>query len=254
MITRNDSDSVTKVPASLKRCVICKRRFYGRADASYCTNSCRQKAYRRRSADVVTSLPAGPVPDGDEWIQDRFGMCAAEPVAAGRHRARDLGSRYPTSSVITQITESKYNSKAVQQIRIAEAEDAAARTIRYYVRNVAEIARYDSAAADLDFDTPLGDALPAALDAATAAGLAAELNATLPRLRELASLLERRARTTTQRPTPPVEERMTAATTAVPLPIKKPMVSIYDGHNSGNCTRCGNNTDQVTCDSMTSPH
>ncbi len=45
-----------------------------------------------------------------------------------------------------------------------------------------------------DFDTPLGDTLPASIDPETAAGLASNLRAALPRIRELLGLLTRRGK------------------------------------------------------------
>ena len=53
-----------------------------------------------------------------------------------------------------------------------------------------------------DFDTPLGDTLPASIDPETAAGLASNLRAALPRIRELLGLLTRAARKTAK-PTHP---------------------------------------------------
>lgn len=38
------------MPAREMRCCVCRTSFYGRADASYCSGACRQKAYRARMA------------------------------------------------------------------------------------------------------------------------------------------------------------------------------------------------------------
>ena len=210
------------MPALQKSCVTCSGLFYGRADATYCSSSCRQKAYRRRRADVVPPLPSGPVPDGHEWMHDRFSVHASEVAAAGRHRARVVDGDAATS-------------EAGHQRLVDESDELAVRTIQAYVANVAELARYDCNTGVVDFDTPLGEALPGALNAATAVKLAAELTATLPRLQELASLLQRRARTASRDSTSPSEitvNQVTAAS-AVPLFFKRPLdsVSTYDGHN-----------------------
>jgi hypothetical protein len=52
----------------------------------------------------------------------------------------------------------------------------------------------DGTGGTADFDTPLGDTLPASIDPETAAGLASNLRAALPRLRELLGLLTRRGK------------------------------------------------------------
>jgi len=155
-------------------------------------------------------------------MHDRFSVHASEVAAAGRHRARVVDGDAATS-------------EAGHQRLVDESDELAVRTIQAYVANVAELARYDCNTGVVDFDTPLGEALPGALNAATAVKLAAELTATLPRLQELASLLQRRARTASRDSTSPSEitvNQVTAAS-AVPLFFKRPLdsVSTYDGHN-----------------------
>lgn len=82
-------------------------------------------------------------------------------------------------------------------------------TLRDYVQAITCIGRelYDAETACVtgqDLTTPLGNALPAGIDPVTAARLAADLKAAIPRVVELASLLDRRARMT-------------------PLPLKVPL-------------------------------
>ena len=58
-----------------------------------------------------------------------------------------------------------------------------------------DIAKFpDGTGGTPDFDTPLGDTLPASIDPETAAGLASNLRAALPRIRELLGLLTRRGK------------------------------------------------------------
>jgi len=85
------------------------------------------------------------------------------------------------------------------RINETQAESA----IKDYVDHVADIAKFpDGTAGTPDFDTPLGDTLPASIDPETAAGLASNLRAALPRIRELLGLLTRAARKTAK-PTHP---------------------------------------------------
>jgi hypothetical protein len=68
------------------------------------------------------------------------------------------------------------------RINETQAESA----IKDYVDHVADIAKFpDATGGTPDFDTPLGDTLPASIDPETAAGLASNLRAALPRIREL---------------------------------------------------------------------
>ena len=62
------------------------------------------------------------------------------------------------------------------------------------VHTIASLAKPAGQYGELDFDTPLGDTLPTSIDPETAANLAEQLYAALPRLHELAALLERRGR------------------------------------------------------------
>jgi hypothetical protein len=183
----------TDVPAAQRTCEVCGSDFYGRADAAYCSAACRQKAYRQRSrtATPVTHREfSGPVPDGDEWMRDRFGdgmrtgyLPLAHRPAAGTGPAKHR----------------------------AWKENDGLETLRDYVQGITCIGRelYDGEAACVtgqDLKTPLGNALPPGIDPATAAGLAADLKAAIPRVVELASLLDRRAQMT-------------------PLPMKVPFAS-----------------------------
>ena len=77
------------------------------------------------------------------------------------------------------------------RINETQAESA----IKDYVDHVADIAKFpDGTGGAPDFDTPLGDTLPASIDPETAAGLASNLRAALPRIRELLGLLTRRGK------------------------------------------------------------
>lgn len=72
------------------------------------------------------------------------------------------------------------------RINETQAESA----IKDYVDHVADIAKFpDATAGTPDFDT-----LPASIDPETAAGLASNLRAALPRIRELLGLLTRRGK------------------------------------------------------------
>jgi hypothetical protein len=155
-------------------------------------------------------------------MRDRFNLHASKVAGAGRHSACDVDGDAATS-------------EAGHQRLVDESDELAVRTIQAYVANVADLARYECITGVVDFDTPLGEALPGGLYAASAARLAAELTATLPRLRELASLLQRRARTASRDSATPSEftvNQVTAAS-AVPLFFKRPFdsVSTYDGHD-----------------------
>ena len=76
------------------------------------------------------------------------------------------------------------------RINETQAESA----IKDYVDHLADIAKSDATGGTPDFDTPLGDTLPASIDPQTAAGLASNLRAALPRIRELLGLLTRRGK------------------------------------------------------------
>jgi hypothetical protein len=173
------------MPASVRSCDVCGREFYGRADANYCTTACRQKAYRQRSANAgrTIDLPTKPaVPVGDEWMKDRFGT--------------DFIPDYTPVAEMAEHIRARFKSPGVRAKHMAEAEGNALRTIRGYVEAVAAVRRTvwkDEYSSDEDFETPLGDVLPEAIDPTTAAELASALTSALPRVLELASLLTRRA-------------------------------------------------------------
>jgi hypothetical protein len=182
------------MPAAQRTCSVCGADFYGRKDAKYCSTACRQKSYRRRSRHgtaVTDRGPTGPVFDGDEWMRDRFGNST---------HTRYLPLAHPSS---------EGNAHAKHR---ACNENDGLETLRDYVHGVTCIGRQqydDSGVAGQDLQTPLGDALPGQIDPATAAGLAADLKAAIPRVVELASLLERRGRMT-------------------PLPMKVPLAQPRD--------------------------
>jgi hypothetical protein len=175
------NDIVTLMAAQIRTCKACSDEFYGRTDAIYCSTACKQQAYRRRNRDTATVLRAtGPVPDGDGWMQNRFG---------GKH-----GNDYATVAALTELFEAdSMTPTAMQRQVVAQAEQAAVLAIREYVQNVAAIARYDSPSDEFDYTTPLKDSLPGNLDYGTAQELGAVLTAVIPRVLELASLLNRRA-------------------------------------------------------------
>jgi hypothetical protein len=169
--------------AALRTCTECRSDFYGRADAVYCSTACRQKAYRARTRNVtpIRNVTGGPVPVGDDWMDNRFSDL--------------MGDYYSCLAAVTAHIEATYKTDAARRKRIAEAEESAARTIRDYVDAVAAIARYDdNPAGEFDYTTALGDSLPARVDPDTAAELGAKLHAAMPRLWELGALLDRRAR------------------------------------------------------------
>ena len=93
--------------------------------------------------------------------------------------------RITAKNRIAQVREQRRSDKTP-----AESADS----IKDYVDHVADIAiRADKAGRAPDFDTPLVDnTLPADLDPETAARMASDLRAALPRIRELLGLLTRR--------------------------------------------------------------
>jgi hypothetical protein len=78
-------------------------------------------------------------------------------------------TRINTKNRIAQVREKR---------RIDETQAEAADTIKDYVDPLADIAIFaDETGGALDFDTPLGDTLPASVDPETAARLASDLRA-----------------------------------------------------------------------------
>lgn len=106
----------------------------------------------------------------------------------------EFGNDYATLTEMTEHIEATYKMPATRLKHVAEAEENGLRTIKRYVEDVAAIACYISEEDKWDLSTPLGDELPAAIDPFTARALAADLQAALPRVAELASLLIRRSR------------------------------------------------------------
>ena len=182
------------MPAFLKTCTICGTDFHGRADAAYCSTACRQKAYRTRTRTAIAAsrnetasrdVTGGPVPDGDDWMADRF--------------FSEDRNGYETFAATRAAIEANVKTPKVRERRIAEASAEGRRVIEEYVEGIATIGRelYDdderTCITGTDYDTPLGDNLPAGVDPATAASLAERLRRVLPRVHELAALLGRRA-------------------------------------------------------------
>lgn len=166
--------------AARKTCLSCAGQFQGRKDAQYCSTACRQRAYRRRSRNgfvVAGSVTGGSVTEGDEWMRDRFGQ----------------GSR----GGYTPVSERPPEGLRFAEHRATDDSDGS-EVIRDYVLGVTCIGQavYDSTAgtSEHDLHTPLGRALPVRVDPGTAADLAAALRAAVPRIVELASLLEARGR------------------------------------------------------------
>jgi hypothetical protein len=86
------------------------------------------------------------------------------------------------------------------RINETQAESA----IKDYVDHVADIAKFpDGTGGTPDFDTRLGDTLPASINPETAAGLASNLRAALPRIRELLGGCSPGAARKTAKPTHP---------------------------------------------------
>lgn len=92
-------------------------------------------------------------------------------------------------------TRRDFNEEARHRAGTSVNETRAESAIKDYVDHVADIAKFpDATAGTPDFDTPLGDTLPASIDPETAAGLASNLRAALPRIRELLGLLTKRGK------------------------------------------------------------
>ena len=181
--------NVTGMPATLRTCTVCETEFHGRADAAYCSTACRQKAYRARTRLIHNETPsravtAGPVPDGDEWMDCRF--------------FSDNCPGYLPSAATRANIEANVKTPKVRDRRIAEAAADGRHVIEDYIKTVATIGRELYGDEDrtgvigTDLDTPLGDTLPPSIDPATAADLAEQLHRVLPRVHELVDLLERR--------------------------------------------------------------
>jgi hypothetical protein len=178
------------MPAATRTCTVCGGDFYGRTDAAYCSTACRQKAYRARTRTryetVIPHVTGGPVPDGDDWMAGRF---------------HGLDTYIPIEKQI-EFIEANYKTATAGQRHIAKAGEDAALAIRSYVEMIASISIYDNSTDTIDYDTPLGDSLPANIapirrtgaDPLPAAELASMLRAALPRVHELLGLLVRRAR------------------------------------------------------------
>ncbi|OBG63125.1 hypothetical protein [Mycobacterium sp. E3339] len=170
------------MPAALRICEVCETTFHGRTDALYCSTACKQQAYRQRARSAPANLIAvphggNPVPHGDTWMGGRFGGL--------------FGDDYATLAVVANEIAASVKTPAARQKRLTAAEENAAQVIENYVGDVAAIGR--STDEGFDFETPLGGALPATIDADLAHELATRLQAALPRLVELASLLIRRS-------------------------------------------------------------
>lgn len=170
-------------------CVVCGGVFHGRVDAVYCSPACRQKAHRARTARRIAALSSreaaatltGAVAAGDAWMGGRFGDASSRPYV-------------PLAETIADI-KAQPRGAAFRNRQIHNAEREGPRMIRDYVGAVARIGRRPNPSeSGAEFDTALGNALPAHLGPAEAAELANTLRAARPRVDELISLLQRRGR------------------------------------------------------------
>jgi len=113
-----------------------------------------------------------------------YGICCAQ-------RPDQAPAWLASRSAREETSMKKLAIRREHRINETRAESA----IKDYVDHVADIAKFpDATAGTPDFDTPLGDTLPASIDPETAAGLASNLRAALPRIRELLGLLTRRGK------------------------------------------------------------
>ncbi|ORA27834.1 hypothetical protein [Mycobacterium aquaticum] len=84
--------------ATRKHCWECGASFYGRADARYCTGSCRQKAYRerthRQAATDTLSTPA---------LADAIAVARRTRSQARATRRRAAGARQVAIEVRAQM-------------------------------------------------------------------------------------------------------------------------------------------------------
>jgi hypothetical protein len=213
--------------ASKRTCVVCSTSFYGRADARYCSDACRQKTYRRvrnlvrhgsdmrvaipRSRDEIINrssliglmthnLPmAGSVPVGDDWMADRFAtgtewtpyhpITNAPSVAEAEAMPVD-GEGWSDAK---RKRAARERQKAIDLAR--RVEELPVDTLRHYVEAVAALRRrtLNDDGDVVAQDEPLSDALPDVITREIAAELTQQLYATVPRLAELVTLLRRRA-------------------------------------------------------------
>ena len=113
-----------------------------------------------------------------------YGICCAQ-------RPDQAPARLASRSAREETSMKKLAIRREHRINETQAESA----LKDYVDHVADIAKFpDGTGGTPDFDTPLGDTLPASIDPETAAGLASNLRAALPRIRELLGLLTRRGK------------------------------------------------------------
>ena len=113
-----------------------------------------------------------------------YGICCAQ-------RPDQAPAWLASRSAREETSMKKLAIRREHRINETQAESA----IKDYVDHVADIAKFpDATGGTPDFDTPLGDTLPASIDPETAAGLASNLRAALPRIRELLGLLTRRGK------------------------------------------------------------
>jgi hypothetical protein len=79
------------------RCWQCDKTFYGRSDAHYCSNACRQKAHRSRTARTIAEKTFTAPDLGDVVTQARATRQRAREVRAAasmaRHRASEMRAK-----------------------------------------------------------------------------------------------------------------------------------------------------------------
>jgi hypothetical protein len=204
--------SMAGMPATKRTCIICSTSFYGRADARYCSRTCRQKAYHDRiryrlrhttdNSHTTGNFPeTRPVPVGDDWMAGRHFTTRNLDGDGYRTRAEWLAAAeaMPVDgdgwSASKRRTATRKRDEAIANAHPGADRDARD-ALDIYVRQVACLRRriWDDDGDNLiEADEPLGDALPTVITPELANDLANELDATMPRLVELLGLLRRRA-------------------------------------------------------------
>ena len=148
-------------------------------------------------------------PGNDAKPTTRPNLMSVTPKSARINRIEKVGQQRECMGVSLAVTversvadmsgtrinaKNRYIAQVREKRRIDKTPAESADSIKDYVDHVADIAiRPDKAGGNPDFDTPLVDnTLPADIDPETAAEMASNLRAALPRIRELLGLLTRR--------------------------------------------------------------